>query len=129
MSDAIQAGTILIEQGTPMPESLLLEGEPCSSRWNSVSKLDRKELDTKINKAGWTFFFMAGEIKISAFGLDQEKAVRRAVKGVITNVETHKYNCLEITEVTPKSFLGVPYVSVCAHARHIQKSSEFSDHR
>jgi hypothetical protein len=126
MSDAIQAGTILIEQGTAMPESVLLE--PSSGRWKSVSNLDRKDLDTRINKAGWTFFFMAGEIKISAFGFDQEKAVRRAVKGVITNVETHKYNCLEITEVAPKSFLGIPYVSVCAHARHIQKSSALSDH-
>jgi hypothetical protein len=127
MSDAIQAGTILIEQGTPMPESLGLE--PGSSRWKSVLNLDRKELDGRIEKAGWSFFFMAGEIKISAFGFDQEKAVRRALKGVIANVETHKYNCLEITEVTPKSFLGIPYVNVCAHARHIQKSSAFSDHR
>ena len=127
MSDAIKAGTILIEQGTPRPESLLLEGEPWSSRWKSVSNLDRKELDRKINQAGWTFFFMAGEIKISGFGFDKEKAVRRAMKGVIANVETHKCNCLEITEVSPKSFLGIPYVNVCAHARHIQKSSAFSD--
>ncbi len=125
MSDAIKAGTILIEEGTSMPESLLLEGGPSSSGWRSVSNLDRNELDTKINKAGWTFFFMAGEIKISTFGFDKEKAVRRAVKGVITNVEAQKCNCLEITQVSPKSFLGIPYVNIRAHARHIQKSSRF----
>jgi hypothetical protein len=70
---------------------------------------------------------MAGEIKISAFGFDREKAVRRAVKGVITNVEAQKCNCLEITQVSPKSFLGIPYVNVRAHSRHIHKSSAFSD--
>ncbi len=125
MSDAIKAGTILIEEGASMPESLLLEGGPFSSGWRSVSNLDRKQLDREINQAGWTFFFMAGETKISAFGFDREKAVRRAVKGVITNVEAQKCNCLEITQVSPKSFLGIPYVNVRAHARHIQKGRRF----
>jgi hypothetical protein len=69
---------------------------------------------------------MAGEIKITAFGLDKDRAVRRAVKRVITNVEAHKCNCVEITEVAAKSFLGMPYVNVSAHSRHIQKSSAFA---
>jgi hypothetical protein len=112
-----------------MPESFVLEKEPGPGRWKSFKSLDRKELDTQITQAGWAFFFMAGEIKITAFGFDREKSARRAMKGVITNVETHKCNCVEITEVSPKYFLGIPYVSVCAHARHIQKSSAFSDHR
>jgi hypothetical protein len=60
VSDAIKAGTILIEEGTSMPGSLLLEGGPSSSGWR-VSNLDRKQLDREINQAGWTFFFMAGE--------------------------------------------------------------------
>jgi hypothetical protein len=127
MPDAIKAGAILIEEGASMPESVLLEGGPYSSGWRSVINLDRKELAGKIHQSGWTFFFMAGEIKISAFGFDREKAVRRAVKGAITNVAAHKCNCLEITQVSPKSFLGIPYVNVHAHARHIQKSSAFSD--
>ena len=112
-----------------MPEALLLEGKSYSSGWRSVSNLDLNELDTAISKAGWTFFFMAGEIKITAFGLDKEQAVRRAVKRVITNVESHKCNCVEITEVSAKSFLGMPYVNVIAHSRHIQESSAFASHR
>jgi hypothetical protein len=127
MADVIKAGTILIENGSLMPESLLVEGAPYSSRWKSVSN-DLNELDSGINKAGWTFFFMAGEIKITAFGFDKEAALRRAVKRTITSVEAHKCNCLEITEVSSDSFLGVPYVNVSAHARHIQKSSTFSSH-
>jgi hypothetical protein len=128
MTEAIKAGTILIENGSLMPKSIQLAGEPYASGWKSVSNLDLNELDTGINKAGWTFFFMAGEIKITAFGFDKEAAMRRAVKRAITNVEAHKCNCLEITEVSADTFLGVPYVNVCAHARHIQESSTFSHH-
>src|SRR6266446_2501115 len=129
MTDAVKTGTILIERDASMPASLRLEGNSFSSSWRSVSNLDLNGLDTAINKAGWTFFFMAGEIKITAFGLDKEQAVRRAVKRVITNVESHKCNCVEITEVSAKSFLGMPYVNVSAHSRHIQESSAFAGHR
>jgi len=128
MTDAIKTGTILIESGASMPESLLLEGSAYSGGWRSVSNLGLNELDAAIHKAGWTFFFMAGEIKISAFGFDKEKAMHRAVKRVITNVESHHCNCVEITEVSAKSFLGMPYVNVSAHSRHIQESSAFTSH-
>jgi len=126
MPDAIKTGSILIEKGARMPESVLIEGQPYSSGWTAVSNLDLEELDTAIAKAGWTFFFMAGEIKMTAFGLDAKQAVRRAVKRVIANVESHKCNCVEVTEVSAKSFLGMPYVNVSAHSRHIQKSSAFN---
>jgi hypothetical protein len=126
MTDTIKTGTILVERNASMPKSLLLEGKSYSGGWRSVSNLDLNGLDAAIHKAGWTFFFMAGEIKITAFGFDKERAVRRAVKRVITNVEAHKCNCVEITDVSAKSFLGMPYVNVSAHSRHIQESSAFS---
>jgi hypothetical protein len=129
MTDAIKTGTILIEAGASIPQSLRLEGKAYSSGWKSVSNLGLNELDAAINKAGWTFFFMAGEIKITAFGFDKERAVRRAVKRVITNVESHKCNCVEITDVSAKSFLGMPYVNVSAHSRHIQESPAFASHQ
>src|ERR1700686_5338298 len=128
MTGAIKAGTILVERNAIMPQSLLLEGKSYSSGWTSVNNLNLNQLDVAIHKAGWTFFFMAGEIKITAFGFDKEGAVRRAVKRVITNVESHKCNCVEITEVSAKSFLGMPYVNVSAHSRHIQESSSFTSH-
>ena len=126
MTDVIKTGTILVERNASMPESLLLEGNSYSNGWRSVSNLDLNQLDVAIHTAGWTFFFMAGEIKITAFGFDKERAVRRAVKRVITNVELHKCNCVEFTEVSAKSFLGMPYVNVSAHSRHIQESSAFT---
>ncbi|HXI42715.1 MAG TPA: hypothetical protein VNH83_22225 [Bryobacteraceae bacterium] len=129
MTDAVKTGTILIERDASMPQSLRLEGNSFSSSWRSVSNLDVNGLDTAINKAGWTFFFMAGEIKITAFGFDRERAMRRAVNRVITNAESHKCNCVEITRVSAKSFFGMPYVNVTAHSRHIQESPAFGNRR
>lgn len=128
MTDAIKAGTILIETSALMPDSVALGAQSSTSGWSSVANLDLNELDTAINKAGWTFFFMAGEIKITAFGWDNQSAVRRAMKHVLTNVASHKCNCVEITDVSCKSFLGMPYVNISAHSRHIQQSSAFANH-
>jgi hypothetical protein len=126
VTDAIKTGTILIEKDALMPESVRLERTPYSSGWTAVSNLDLNGLDTAISKAGWTFFFMAGEIKITALGFDRETAVRRAVDQVITNAASHKCNCVEITGVSLRSFLGMPYANVSAHSRHIQQSSAFT---
>src|SRR5213594_1052981 len=97
MADMITAGTILIADGTLMPESLQFESERYSDGWRAVQDLDRYGLDRKIREAAWTFFYMAGEIKASVFGFDREKALRRAVKRLLANLKAEKFNSLEIT--------------------------------
>ncbi len=129
MAAALQTGSILIEEGTLLPELLRLEREPFSNGWTSVKNLDSVGLGKEIQKAGWTFFYMAGEIKATVFGFNAERMVRTAVKRVIANVTSQGCNCLEITRVQTKSFLGIPYVSVTAHSRHIQESLSFSRDR
>ena len=88
MQDAIEAGTILIQKDTLMPDSLLPQGEPYSSGWVSVGRLDRPGLEMSIHKAGRTFFYLAGEVKATVFGFDEQEAVRKAVKRLIKNVKT-----------------------------------------
>ena len=122
MADEIKTGTILIEEGTLLPESVQFERETYSNRWRSVKDLDGYGLDRKIRDAGWNFFFMAGEIKASAFGSDVEKTLHRAIARLLANLKSERFNCLEITQVVLKRFLGLPYVSVSAHSRHIQES-------
>ena len=55
-----------------------------------------------------------------AYGADQERATDKALKRILASLKTQRFNCLEITQVTAKRFLGLPYVSVSAHSRHIQ---------
>src|SRR5229473_815411 len=122
MPDSIKTGTILIKDGTLLPEVLRFESEPCAPGWRLVKNLDGYGLGRKIHEAGWTFFWMAGEIGATVFGFDGQKTVRRAVKRILSNLKSGKFNSLEITRVASKRFLGLPYASVSAHSRHIQES-------
>src|SRR2546427_6745617 len=123
MTDKIKMGTILIEGGALLPDSLRFESEPYSKGWRLLKNLDGYGLDRKIRQAGWTFFYMAVEMKASVFGFDAEKALHRAVNRVLANLKSEKSNCLAITQVAAKRFLGVPYVTVSAYPRHIQEST------
>jgi len=126
MLDAIKTGTILIKEGTLLPQALRFESEPCAPGWRLVKNLDGYELGCKIDEVGWSFFWLAGEIGATGFGFNQQKAVSRAVEQILANQGSKKYNCLEIMRVaseTSKRFLGVRYVTVSAFSRHIQKSA------
>ncbi len=122
MPDTIKTGTILIKEGTLLPGALRFESEPCAPGWRLVKNPDGDGLDRKIHEAGWTFFYLAGEIRGTVFGLDGQKTVRRAVERILAKLKSEKFNSLEITRVASKRFLGVPYASVSAHSRHIQES-------
>lgn len=123
----ITPGTILIEEGTLLPHSVQLETEPYPSTWMSVrNSLAPCDLDKQLRSAGWTFFYMASQLSTSAFGFDREKVIHAALKRTIAKVKKQKCNCFEIDEVATHSFLGMPYVSVSAHPRHIQKGQVFS---
>ncbi len=122
MAETIKTGTTLIKDGTFLPDALQFESEPCATGWRLVKNLDGYGLGRKIHEAGWTFFYLAGEIKATVFGFAGQKAVRGAVKRILAKLQSEKFNSLEITRVASKRFLGVPYASVSAHLRHIQES-------
>jgi hypothetical protein len=124
MTDAITAGSILIQEGTHLPNSEPLEREPASSGWAAVGS-SRSAFEKQVREAGWTFFFMAGEIRATVFGFNREKTLRAALKRLIRNVKSQNCNSIEITQVTGRSFLKLPYVSVSAHPRHLQKGLVF----
>jgi len=125
MTDPITAGNILVQEGTNLPKSLLLQSESNSNGWAAV-KDARSTFEKAVQEAGWTFFFMAGEIKANVFGFDRQKARRAALNRLIADAKSQHCNSIEITRVVDKSFLSVPYVSISAHPRHLQKGMCFS---
>jgi hypothetical protein len=127
MTDRIRAGTMLIADGTPMPESVVVSTEYHSGGWSSIVRCTSAQLDKQIEDAGWTFFYMAGEIHTSGFGFNDQSRTDRAVAHLIAAVKRDNCNCLEITKVKRRSFLGLRYTSLIAHARHIQRSRSFHD--
>ena len=122
MVNELKPGSFLIHESALLPDMLGINRAECSNGWCPVTELSGNELDRKIREAGWTFFFLAGEVKARVFGLNPEKATRRALRRVLADEESEKFNCLEITLVTRKRFLGFYFVRVSAHWRHIQES-------
>src|SRR5260370_32271237 len=107
MTDTITAGSILVEEGTHLPKSLLLQSESNSNGWAAV-KDARSTFEKTIQEAGWTFFFMAGEIMPTVFGFDRQKALRAAFKRLIADVKSPHCSSIEITRLIGNTFLKVP---------------------
>lgn len=122
MADTIRTGTILIEEGTLLPETVRLESKPYSKGWRLVTDLDGRELDGRIRDAGWTFFYMAGELSVTGIGFGLRATTGRAVKRLVAQTKATHLSCLEIVGVAARRLLGITFVTVNAHARHIQKS-------
>jgi hypothetical protein len=122
LSGTIKAGTIMMKAGTIIPQSLRVETELYSQGWEIINSSDPDAVDRDIRRADWNFFFLAASIQATALGYWGEKTVRRAMERVLAKAEPSKFNCLEITGISAKQFLGLPYVHVSAHSRHIQKS-------
>ena len=106
MAEKINGGTILIKEDTLLPEGMQLESDPYLKGWRLVKNPGSSGIDRELSEAGWTFFYMAGEVDAMAFGSDSEKTTRRAVKKVIANIESDRFNCLEISQVSREEFPG-----------------------
>lgn len=127
MTDRIRVGTMLLQDGTRMPPAVVVSTENYLAGWSSIMGSTSAQLGKRIEKAGWTFFYMAGEIGTSAFGFKAQSRAARAIGHLINAVKLENCNCFEITQVRQGSFLGLPYTSLVAHARHIQESCSFYD--
>lgn len=115
-------GTILMERHALRPPCFQLQDGPSANGWMPVTlSLTPSALEKELAATGWTFFYMAGMIRATAFGLDRARMFHAALKRLITTVELQNCNCLEIDDVVVRSFVGMPYVRVSAHSRHIQK--------
>jgi hypothetical protein len=118
----VQVGTILMKEWPGMTQLLGLESEPCSGEWSLLKVLDGYTLDRKIHAAGWNFFFMASEVKVMFFGSIGAVKIQKALKRILEKVKQRQFNALEVTQIVARRFLGVPYVTVSAHSRHMQQS-------
>lgn len=125
MTPLVQVGTVLIGEESPrMAEVLALQSEPYFGNWSVLKALDGFTLDRKIHAARWNFLFMADEVKSSFFGAIGEGKIREALRQIARKVRHQNFNCLEVTAIVAKRFLGMPYATVSAHSRHIQQGCQ-----
>jgi hypothetical protein len=125
----ITSGNLFMERDAPRPKCFQVQDDSHRTGWLAVKyNLTVHELETDLAIRGWTFFFMANVIRKSALGFDRERGTSAALKRVMASVREDGCNCLQIETVETHSFFGIPYVSVSAHPRHIQKGMVFFRH-
>ena len=122
MTGTVHIGTMMIQEGLLLPESLGLESDGYSENWRSVRNLDAFSLDRKVRAFGWNLFCMAGQVKAIALGRGGEKGVRRGIQRITAKVRSLNFNCLGLTEIVQRQFLGIPYLSISAQSYHIQEN-------
>jgi hypothetical protein len=121
------SGTIFIREHTLLPAGLAVESDAYLPGWRTVRNLNGYGLSRKIEEAKWNFFYLAGDITSVGLGREGPESLRRAVRRVLANQKSEKFNSLEITDVVSKWFLVFPYVRITAHFRHIQQGVALVD--
>jgi hypothetical protein len=127
MVNNIQAGTIMLEESVLLPEALRLDSERYSGSWRVVSGLDGFGVDHRIRKAGWNFMFVEGRISVLVLGWGRKTMIRRAAKRLLATVKSRWFNSAEITSLNSGFFLGIPYLTLSGHARHLQHGPQLHD--
>src|SRR4051812_27052343 len=127
MTESIRIGTVLLRDGTEIPKALAVTTERYLPGWSFISKSTSAQLNTSVESVGWTLFYMAGEIHTRSFGFNDLSRTDRAVAKAVKAVRRDSCNCLEITALKRGSFLGLPYTSLIAHSRHIQRGRAFEN--
>src|SRR5260370_17626708 len=114
------SGPILVRENGGLAGGVAIEREGFLAGWRVIKNLDGSALARSIEGANWNFFYLAGEMRAAALGRDRSGTLHRAVKRLLAK-EEKQFNSLEITKVVSKRFLGIPFMRVVAHTRHIQQ--------
>ncbi len=121
MEGSIRNGTLIIVEGTPLPDSGKITSEPFSRGWRIVTNLRGQGLDRHFSHIGWTVFQKAAPVQASILCFGKSQSFLKAFRKILRNIGAKKFNCLEITSVIEKTVMGVTYVHISARARNIQK--------
>jgi hypothetical protein len=125
----ITPGTLLIQAGTILPESIQLKNDLTANGWTAVrSSAGVRQLKADLRAAGWNYFYMA-VVKQRGFGCDGAKRMVSAMKRITAKMRLENCNSVQIDEIAAHSFWGIPYLRVSAHCFHIQKGIIFAGAR
>src|ERR1700674_4118331 len=107
MEVTLKTGTILMKETTLLPAGLEAISDAFLPGWRAFRNLNGYALSKKIEAENWHFFSLAGDLRAVAPGRDRQKTLKRAVKRILAKSAGEKFNSLEVTEISPKWFLGV----------------------
>ena len=126
MLSPLKIGTVLLQAGTFIPDSVCVQTEPFCPGWQAITNVNGDDLDRQIRDKGWNFFFMCDALQGTSWA-GSGVAVRSAAIRVLRKTKATKLNGLEITGIHERRFLGFRHVVVTGHSRHVQKSMELQN--
>ena len=116
-----QIGTVMIQEGVMLPDPFVLDSDRYTLGWRALRVRDGFGVDRDLRSAGWHMFTIAGG-KFQAIRLGSTASgLRRLVIGLLARVREQWFNSAEVTAISTRHFLGIPYTAVTVHARHIQQ--------
>jgi hypothetical protein len=120
MSNSLNIGTVLLRTAVLLPESVWVEKETYSSEWEQVTNLSVDDLDRQVRREHWSFPFIGGAIRGTCWGSWTAQCVHHALDRALRKSKAARYNGFEITGISNGRFLGLRYVTVAGHSRHLQ---------
>lgn len=123
MLSPLTIGGVLLQTETFIPDSVGVQRESFCSGWQTINNVNGDDLDRQIRSIGWNFIFMGGALRGTSWGSWSSVAIRCAAIRVLRKTEATRLNGFEITDIHAHRFLGIPYVVVTGHSRHVQKST------
>ena len=122
-----QVGTVMIQEGVMLPDPFVLSSDRYTVGWRAVRVRDGFGVDRDLRSAGWHMATIAGG-KFQAMRLGSAASgLRRMVIGLLARVREQWFNSAEVTAISTRHFLGIPYTAVTVHARHIQQGYLLAD--
>jgi hypothetical protein len=122
MPNQVQPGTTMI-QSSPLLQWLGMESQLYSGGWSCLGILDSSGLDRRVRDAGWNLFFLADELRTIVPAWGGQNSVRTGLKRLLARTRLQHFNCMQVSQMMNKRFLGIPYMSIVAHSLHIQQGN------
>lgn len=112
----------MVREGFVMPNLAGIESSSYSSTWRTMTGMNNFRAEKGLREADLHLFFLAGELRVLQPGWGM-RAIRRGINRLLAIARKSDVNCMEITQISPKRFWGLPYVAISAYRFHIQKGS------
>jgi len=118
----LRTSSIFLRTDSLLPAELNLRQAPFDNSWNSVEEAAPIELARAVKDAGWHFMWIDSDCSRSAWGLNDEAAVTRAIARALRHMR-HSFNAAELGVIRITRHLGFRIAKVTVHSRHIQQSA------
>jgi len=123
MHSDIHVGSTFVLDPSLLEQVFGVPSRPYAKSWSLLTADSEGKLAAQISAKGWHLLFIATQIKAIALGGAGSAQLDAAIRRMLKKASREDFNCLEVTQLKPKHFWGVPYLSIVAHSRHLQSSN------